>query len=125
MACPYGAPSFDEARGVMTKCHLCNHRLAEGLSPACVAGCPTGALGFFDTSDAESLPDLESVEEEGPAAGAPRGFVPAEELPGFGDPGGAGPGFRLKEPGGSIRSSWFQELRVLLEREEETVRDER
>ena len=30
MACPFGAPSFDAAAGVMTKCHLCHHRLAEG-----------------------------------------------------------------------------------------------
>jgi ferredoxin len=44
--CPYDAPLFDETRSVMTKCTLCNHRLVEGLEPACVESCPTDALGF-------------------------------------------------------------------------------
>ena len=45
-ACPYDAPKFDAAGGVMTKCTFCSHRQAEGLEPACVVQCPTGALGF-------------------------------------------------------------------------------
>lgn len=45
-ACPYGAPRFDEARGVMTKCTLCADRLDEGLAPSCVAACPMRALDF-------------------------------------------------------------------------------
>ena len=47
-ACPYDAPLFDPARGVMSKCTFCNHRLREGLKPACAALCPTGALDFAD-----------------------------------------------------------------------------
>ncbi|MDP2959310.1 MAG: DmsC/YnfH family molybdoenzyme membrane anchor subunit [Longimicrobiales bacterium] len=43
--CPWDAPRFDEDRGVMTKCTLCNHRLREGGQPACVEACPTAALG--------------------------------------------------------------------------------
>ena len=46
--CPYDAPRFDEGRGVMTKCTLCNHRLLEGRGPACVVACPTDALGYGD-----------------------------------------------------------------------------
>ena len=42
--CPYDAPRFEVARGVMTKCTFCIHRLADGLAPACSAACPTGAL---------------------------------------------------------------------------------
>ena len=44
--CPYDAPRFDEGRGVMTKCTLCNHRLPVGREPACVEACPTDALGY-------------------------------------------------------------------------------
>jgi len=50
-ACPYDAPLYDEAAGVMTKCTLCRHRLAEGLLPACVDLCPTGALRFGESSE--------------------------------------------------------------------------
>jgi len=55
-ACPYDAPRFDQERGVMTKCTFCSHRQAEGLRPACVEQCPTGALGFGDLA---SLPGVE------------------------------------------------------------------
>lgn len=30
MACPYGAPQFDEVKGHMTKCDGCYERVAEG-----------------------------------------------------------------------------------------------
>ncbi len=46
MACPFDAPRFDEARGVMGKCGLCAPRLDAGDPPACVAACPTEALRF-------------------------------------------------------------------------------
>ncbi len=57
-ACPYDAPKFDETNGVMTKCTFCGHRQAEGLEPACVVQCPTGALGF---GDLETLPGEETA----------------------------------------------------------------
>ena len=47
-ACPYGAPTFEEERGVMGKCTFCSHRLDQGLKPACSTLCPTGALDFRD-----------------------------------------------------------------------------
>jgi len=43
-ACPYDAPRFDEAAGVMTKCTFCNDRVHRGEQPACAALCPTDAL---------------------------------------------------------------------------------
>lgn len=43
MACPFGAPSFND-EGKMVKCDGCVERLRQGLIPACVRVCPTGAL---------------------------------------------------------------------------------
>jgi len=43
LACPFGAPLL-LADGRMAKCDLCRQRLEEGLEPACVRVCPTGAL---------------------------------------------------------------------------------
>jgi len=45
-ACPFDAPAFDAAHGVMTKCTFCATRLDAGLDPACTTSCPTGALDF-------------------------------------------------------------------------------
>ncbi len=54
-ACPYDVPKFDAPRGVMTKCTFCSHRQTQGLEPACVVQCPTGALSFgeLETLDGE------------------------------------------------------------------------
>jgi DMSO reductase iron-sulfur subunit len=97
MACPFGAPSFDERAKVMTKCHLCHHRLDEGLAPACVTACPT-----------EALKCASQASEEG------RRFLPATDVPGFDDPAGAAPGLWFADPGGTIRARWFGELKDLL-----------
>ena len=45
-ACPYGAPQFDEHKGVMTKCTFCEDLLAKGENPACVDACPLRAIEF-------------------------------------------------------------------------------
>ncbi len=102
MACPFGAPSFDPAAKVMTKCHLCYHRLAEGLFPACVVACPTGALVHI-SPDADQDIDRRSGD-----------VVPAAPTPGFADPAGARPGFWVSPPGGGVRSRWYQELKTLM-----------
>ena len=46
--CPYGAPRFQPALGVMTKCTFCTETLAAHGIPACVEVCPTGALTLGD-----------------------------------------------------------------------------
>ena len=62
-ACPYGAPRYDEERGVMTKCDLCLERLEEGLAPSCVSACPMRALDFGTREEMEA--------RWGPAEGFP------------------------------------------------------
>jgi DMSO reductase iron-sulfur subunit len=42
--CPYSVPAFQPDRRIVTKCDMCQPRLAEGLTPACVAACPTHAI---------------------------------------------------------------------------------
>jgi anaerobic dimethyl sulfoxide reductase subunit B (iron-sulfur subunit) len=50
-ACPYGAPQFDERKGVMSKCTFCEDSLAKGENPACVDSCPARALEFGELSE--------------------------------------------------------------------------
>lgn len=45
-ACPYGAPQYDAARGVMTKCDFCYDSIDAGLLPTCVSACPLRVLDY-------------------------------------------------------------------------------
>jgi len=42
--CPYDAPKYQENMGTVAKCTFCNEKLLQNEKPACVLGCPTGAL---------------------------------------------------------------------------------
>ena len=46
--CPFDIPRYDEKLGVMAKCTMCFDRVSEGMLPACVKACPTGAMQFGD-----------------------------------------------------------------------------
>ena len=45
-ACPYNIPRRNEKTGLMVKCTMCNDRIHNGMPPACVKSCPTGAMQF-------------------------------------------------------------------------------
>ena len=47
-SCPYDIPRMDEKTGGMAKCTMCIDRVREGMLPACVKACPTGAMSFGD-----------------------------------------------------------------------------
>jgi formate dehydrogenase iron-sulfur subunit len=47
-ACPFNIPRADKTTGLMAKCTMCYDRVTNGLLPACVKTCPTGAMNFGD-----------------------------------------------------------------------------
>ncbi len=93
MACPFGAPSYDKTAGVMTKCHLCAHRIDAGLPPACVSACPTNALSY---------------EKAGPEPAS--ACAGTRQIPGFSDPADCGPNLRFIRPRGRLRRRRLEEL---------------
>jgi formate dehydrogenase iron-sulfur subunit len=67
--CPYEVPKYNERLGIVRKCDMCHDRLASGEAPACVQGCPNGAIrimlvdrqGLIETARTGSLvPDAPS-----------------------------------------------------------------
>jgi Fe-S-cluster-containing dehydrogenase component len=97
MTCPFGTPQYDDAKGVMSKCHLCAPRVDAGRAPACVAACPTEALRF----------------QAGSAQPQVRG---AGLVPGFADPAGCRPSVRFLAPAGARRIELFHALEEALNR---------
>ena len=49
-ACPYNVPRKGPD-GALAKCDMCNDRVRNGLRPACVKTCPTGAMNFGVRAD--------------------------------------------------------------------------
>ncbi|MFO7557388.1 MAG: 4Fe-4S dicluster domain-containing protein [Desulfobacterales bacterium] len=49
--CPYDIPRLDEETNRIYKCTMCIDRITNGLKPACVATCSTGALNFGTKKD--------------------------------------------------------------------------
>ena len=61
-SCPYGARNWDKSlisgkdttKNGIVKCSFCEHRVANGVLPACVNICPTRARVFGDLNDPDS-----------------------------------------------------------------------
>ena len=53
-ACPYGVLFFNPDTGLPEKCHMCAHRIEQGLKPACVSPCVGQAIIFGDANDPQS-----------------------------------------------------------------------
>jgi formate dehydrogenase iron-sulfur subunit len=49
-SCPYNVPRKGPD-GALAKCDMCNDRVHQGLLPACVKTCPTGAMNFGARED--------------------------------------------------------------------------
>lgn len=58
MACPYGIPTFG-TDGKMQKCDACIERQRNGLLPACVKVCPTGALVLLTEAEMAERQDAQ------------------------------------------------------------------
>jgi formate dehydrogenase iron-sulfur subunit len=50
-SCPYNIPRLDKKTKQLSKCTMCFDRVKNGLLPACVQTCPTGAMSFGDRAD--------------------------------------------------------------------------
>jgi formate dehydrogenase iron-sulfur subunit len=69
VSCPYDIPRAG-SDGTIAKCDFCNDRIHNGLKPACVTACPTGAMQFGDREDILSMADdrLKRVRKKFPDA---------------------------------------------------------
>ncbi len=66
--CPLGefgviSRSRDEEAKTIIKCDMCPERTSQGLLPACVEACPTGALVLMDPEEAAAQGRLVTAEE--------------------------------------------------------------
>jgi formate dehydrogenase iron-sulfur subunit len=54
-SCPFNIPRVEKSTGYMSKCTMCVDRVNNGLEPACVKTCPTGAMNYGARDDMVSL----------------------------------------------------------------------
>ena len=54
-ACPFNIPRSQKGTGFMSKCTMCVDRVHNGLLPACVKTCPTGAMNFGERDKMTAL----------------------------------------------------------------------
>lgn len=62
--CPYEAPKFNQASGIVEKCNFCESRQSNNKAPACATLCPTDALSFsFDEINKTRIKPVINVAE--------------------------------------------------------------
>lgn len=54
-SCPYNIPRMDPESKILSKCDMCFDRVMNGLKPACVQVCPTGAMNFGEYDEMMDL----------------------------------------------------------------------
>lgn len=54
-SCPYDVPRKVADSNQMAKCDMCIDRITNGLRPACVTSCPTGAMNFGDLKEMQAM----------------------------------------------------------------------
>lgn len=59
LTCPYEVPQYNKRLGIVRKCDMCQDRLVEGESPACVESCPNGAISIKIVEINEVLDDAQ------------------------------------------------------------------
>lgn len=70
-ACPYGAPSLVESRGVVQKCDACVKLRENGEEPACVASCVMRCLRFGDLDELKERYGSDGLVDELPYLPSP------------------------------------------------------
>ena len=71
VSCPYGSPKYNKAVGKVYKCQFCYQRLDKNMLPACVEGCPVGALGVLDVETLSATTSLGTYKLENAVAHLP------------------------------------------------------
>lgn len=68
LKCPYEVPQFRKDRGIVRKCDMCSHRLANEEPPACVQSCPNEAIRIVIVNKEEITASTTSSTELVPGA---------------------------------------------------------
>jgi Fe-S-cluster-containing dehydrogenase component/DMSO reductase anchor subunit len=76
--CPYDAPKYNRARGIVRKCDMCEGRLSRGEAPACVQACPNEAIRIAVVDQAQIVEAAQAAAFV-PGAPSPQGTLPATQ----------------------------------------------